>query len=100
MLSRIMAYWVGRNKIIVNVLVKGEQLMSGKGDRDIEGSVKSPSRVVYKHKFSAFNAYSISIMKEPVRYPYLCTNSSVYSPFSRFNGIVYTCGPEADTHSS
>ena len=44
MSSMIMALELGRDKkIIVNVLVKGEQLMSGKGDRDIEGSVKSPS---------------------------------------------------------
>ena len=56
MLSQIMAYWVGRNKIIVNVLVMGEQLANGKGDRDIEGLVKSSYASCGKHKFSAFNA--------------------------------------------
>lgn len=56
MLSRIMVYWVGKNKIIVNVLVMGEQLANGKGDRDIEGLVKSSSASCRKHKFSAFNA--------------------------------------------
>ena len=51
-----MVYWVGRNKIIVNVLVMGEQLANGKGDRDIEGLVKSSYASCGKHKFSAFNA--------------------------------------------